>query len=489
MKTRQFLIWSLLLVSGIFIMTSCEKYIPGTGGKQDKFDVSVSENTTVPGAKITYETNDNQSALKYTPSSAGMKSGGSGIWIGETEVTYSLWKEVYEWSLDNGYEMTKKGMAGNATNLPDDHPVTTVAWRDAVVWCNAFTEYYNTFNGDKPDYSFAYTSGGDPVKNADRDNSALNNVNYNSNATGFRLPTNDEWYAAAKYNGTPDDYASGANANFENDGANSAVAWYRDNANSSTHPVAQKLSNDLGLYDMSGNVRELVYDKLSKHQGKFNDRGGAWNSNANKIIISESAPIEDHSNSYALGFRLARTMGDDTHEDIVIEENEGGSGAGDLTLGQGEGFFTFGGIEYPISQAVMLNYNIIGAELITVELVSEDIDIERENPGGFTGYGNHIFISVSTTDEDLIGGKTYRSNEFLMWGTAYTNANMDVYPWESDRSYVFAGNQILEVSKTGDTYTLDFTTDGTVLPTGEEIDLDLEYTGTITLWNAGEDFK
>jgi len=318
MRTNQLLKKSLLLLSAIIVLASCESLFHDKG--EDKFEVSVSDVQGVPGSKIAYSTPDNAIDLKFTPTSGSMKSsqhitGDNGIWIGETEVVFSLWKEVRDWAVNNGYNM-REGIAGNGSGATSEHPVTTVSWRDAVVWCNAFTEYYNAHNGDKPDYSFVYTYNGEPVMDSDLSNTNLDNVSDDMGATGFRLPTNDEWYAAASYENTPEDYASGATANYENEGANFAVAWYRKNSDSKTHPPRGKLANLLGLYDMSGNVRELVYDKLAKYEGKYNDRGGAWNSNANKIIISEGAPIEDHSNSYAVGFRLARTLGDDTHEDI-----------------------------------------------------------------------------------------------------------------------------------------------------------------------------
>lgn len=318
MRTNQLFKSSLLLLSAILVLASCESLLPGRN--QDKIEVSISDIQGVPGSKIAYSTPDNEMDLKFTPSSASMKSsqfitGDNGIWVGETEVVFSLWKEVRDWAIDNGYNI-REGIAGNGTGATPEHPVTTVSWRDAVVWCNAFTEYYNKFNGDKPDYSFVYTYNGNPVKDSDLSNTELDNVSDNMGATGFRLPTNDEWYAAASYEDTPEDYASGATADYENEGANNAVAWYRKNSDSKTHPPAGKLANLLGLYDMSGNVREIVYDKLAKYEGKYNDRGGAWNSNADKIAIGSGSPIEDHSNSYAVGFRLARTMGDDTHEDI-----------------------------------------------------------------------------------------------------------------------------------------------------------------------------
>ncbi len=118
-------------ISQTFFLTSCEKYLPGSGGK-DKFEVSVSENTDVPGAKITDSAGDNETVLKYAPSSAGMKSSESGIWMGETEVTHDLWKVIYDWAIKNGYRMTSKGIPGSSPDHAGDHPVSTVSWGDGA---------------------------------------------------------------------------------------------------------------------------------------------------------------------------------------------------------------------------------------------------------------------------------------------------------------------------------------------------------------------
>ena len=67
---------------------------------------------------------------------------------------------------------------------------------------------------------------------------------------GYRLPTEAEWEYAARSGGRDDRKWSGTNTE-------SAVAnygWYSSNSSSQTHTVGSKQANDLGLYDMSGNV-------------------------------------------------------------------------------------------------------------------------------------------------------------------------------------------------------------------------------------------
>jgi formylglycine-generating enzyme required for sulfatase activity len=68
----------------------------------------------------------------------------------------------------------------------------------------------------------------------------------------YRLPTEAEWEYAARSGGQSQEYSGGSDIN--------AVAWYAVNSGGTAHPVGQKQANGLGLYDMSGNVDELVSD-------------------------------------------------------------------------------------------------------------------------------------------------------------------------------------------------------------------------------------
>ena len=125
----------------------------------------------------------------------------SSYYIGETEVTQALWKAVMGY---NPSEFTG-----------DDLPVEQVSWND----CQTFISKLNALTG----------------KN-------------------FRLPTEAEWEFAAR-GGNQSRHTQYSGSSRIDD-----VAWYEDNSGLTTHPVKTKQPNELGIYDMSGNVYEWCQD-------------------------------------------------------------------------------------------------------------------------------------------------------------------------------------------------------------------------------------
>jgi formylglycine-generating enzyme required for sulfatase activity len=151
-------------------------------------------------------------------------------YIGKTEVTQALWKAV---------------MGSNRSYFKGDRkPVDDVSWND----CQTFISRLNAATG----------------KN-------------------FRLPTEAEWEFAARGGKNSKHYQYSGSNNLRD------VAWYDDNSNSTTHNVATKKPNELGIYDMSGNVWEWCsdwygdygsnaqYDPAGPNSG-YNRvrRGGSW---------------------------------------------------------------------------------------------------------------------------------------------------------------------------------------------------------------------
>ncbi len=160
-----------------------------------------------------------------------------------------------------------------------DHPVETVTWDEAVEFCRKLSEL-------------------EPEKAARR---------------SYRLPTEAEWeYACRAGSGTA--YCFGNDPTLLGQ-----YAWYKDNANSQTHPVGRLRPNAWGLYDMHGNVMEWCQDGYAEDYYKGSPkvdppgpadkerkvlRGGSWLM-ADRWCRSAHRDWFDHTNrSYQVGFRV-----------------------------------------------------------------------------------------------------------------------------------------------------------------------------------------
>ena len=183
----------------------------------------------------------------------------SSYFMGETEVTQALWKAV---------------MGSNPSHFKgDDLPVEEVSWND----CQTFLTKLNALTGRT-----------------------------------FRLPTEAEWeYAArggSKSSGTP--YSGSSNLD--------EVAWHYGNSDDKTHPVKTKKANELGLYDMSGNVREWCQDWDGSYGRRAQtnptgpssgscrvDRGGCWGYGPGYCHSSFRGYCTPGFSNNDLGFRLA----------------------------------------------------------------------------------------------------------------------------------------------------------------------------------------
>ncbi|MBR5639206.1 MAG: SUMF1/EgtB/PvdO family nonheme iron enzyme [Muribaculaceae bacterium] len=193
----------------------------------------------------------------------------SSYYIGQTEVTQELWVAVMG---ENPSWFNGSNHNGNyGTNLK--RPVEYVSWDD----CQEFIRRLNKKTGKQ-----------------------------------FRLPTEAEWeYAACGGNRSQVYKYSGSN----NIGD---VAWYHDNSGEQTHDVATKRANELGIYDMSGNVWEWCNDlygdysssSQSNPQGPASEsyrvsRGGSWDFDAKRCLVSYRSWFSADSRYFNLGVRLA----------------------------------------------------------------------------------------------------------------------------------------------------------------------------------------
>lgn len=194
----------------------------------------------------------------------------SDYYMGETEVTQALWKAVM-------------GYNNNPSNWQGDRlPVEKVSWTD----CNEFVSRVNSLLAEQLPQGYR-----------------------------FALPSEAQWEYAARGGQKPSGslYAGSNNVNF--------VAWYSDNSGSRTHEVKLKAPNELGLYDMSGNVWEWCEDWYSSSWYSDNVnwtdpvnafagsyrvlRGGSWNFNASSCRVSNrNLNTPGYRFSY-YGFRLA----------------------------------------------------------------------------------------------------------------------------------------------------------------------------------------
>jgi sulfatase modifying factor 1 len=228
--------------------------------------------------------------------------------MGKYQVTYNLWYAVYQWAVANGYSFANAGAGSGNT------PVTTVSWRDVIVWCNAYSQEA----GLTPCYTYLSAVIKDSTDATACDNAVCAWAN-----NGYRLPSEGEYQYAASYkdgtNWTPYNYASGAGADYTDAAACTTVAWYSANCGS-TQAVGGKTANTLGIYDMSGNVWEWCWDWYGtypstsiNYRGPASGsirmiRGGSFNYNPDYLQVGyrNYYHYPDYADS-SYGFRFART--------------------------------------------------------------------------------------------------------------------------------------------------------------------------------------
>jgi len=159
------------------------------------------------------------------------------FWIGKYEVTQQEWEII----------MTENPSVFNGKHKPVDN----VSWYDAVKFCNRLSE----------------REGLNPVYDINR-----YDVTCDFSKNGYRLPTEAEWEFAARGGLLSKGYLySGSNSHH-------SVAWFgTGEENAITHPVGKKEPNELGLYDMSGNVSEWCWDYYDVNFYRYCKFRNIWN--------------------------------------------------------------------------------------------------------------------------------------------------------------------------------------------------------------------
>lgn len=216
------------------------------------------------------------------------------FYIGKYEVTWGEWKAVRAQAAAYDYD----DIDGVGEGCADDHPVHYVSWYDALKWCNAKSE----MEGLTPVYRYngsTYRSG----------YPTHTDISQNLSANGYRLPQEAEWEFAARGGNATNGFT------FSGGDDLNAVGWYGDNSGGSacdfsrgrgTWPVGQKEANELGLYDMSGNVSEPCWDRNNDAR-RF--RGGSWSDVGGRSAVSNRINRGPGWESSISGFRLARSSG------------------------------------------------------------------------------------------------------------------------------------------------------------------------------------
>ena len=205
------------------------------------------------------------------------------FYIGKTEVTWGEWKTVRTWAVVNGYT----DLANVGQGLGDAYPVTHVNWHEVVKWCNARSEK----EGKTP----VYKNGGEVHRTG-----TVSDPQINSSANGYRLPSEKEWEFAARGGTQTQGYTySGSNDL-------SAVGWYNGNSGGAVKEVGKKQANELGIYDMSGNVWEWSGSLYPGYEGSYRViRGGGWGSYAEGCSVSYRDPDSPGNRDGYIGFRVA----------------------------------------------------------------------------------------------------------------------------------------------------------------------------------------
>jgi formylglycine-generating enzyme required for sulfatase activity len=230
----------------------------------------------VEGGTFTMGSNDGQRDEKPTHQVTL-----NGFFIGKTEVTQELWERV---------------MGSNPAYFKGSRkPMEQVSWYDAVEFCNKLSE--------KEGLQKAYRGSGSSIK-------------CDFNANGYRLPTEAEWEYAARGGNKSKGYKFSGSNTIGN------VAWYTVNSGDSTHEAGTKSPNELGIYEMSGNVWEWCWDwyggNYSASSSDTNPkgtnsgslrvlRGGSCNNVAESCRVANRGSDSPDYGYYNNGFRLARS--------------------------------------------------------------------------------------------------------------------------------------------------------------------------------------
>ncbi len=233
------------------------------------------------------------------------------FYMSKYECTNQQMADVMQWAYDQGLITASVDTVENADgatqellNLDDSdsqisysggtfsvdsgkgaYPCVEVTWYGAVAYCNYLSEQ----EGLTPAYD-------------------LSDWSLDVSADGYRLPGEDQWEYAAR--GGKD----GSDTEYSGSDILDEVGWYWENSDASGNsnfysgkgsmPVGQKAANELGIYDMSGNVWEWCQEWLEDNVGSYRVlRGGSWRRNASLFRVSNRSSYSPDGSNSNFGFR------------------------------------------------------------------------------------------------------------------------------------------------------------------------------------------
>ena len=239
----------------------------------------------------------------------------SSFFMGRYEVTNAQVAEVFQWAYDNSKvsanSSTVQNNSGNPQELldldgsgqisfsngtfsvdssKDDFPCVEITWYGSVAFCNYLSE--------KEDLTPCYD---------------LSNWSCDWSKNGYRLPTEAEWEYAARGG------SNGDNTRYSGSDTVDLVAWFFGNSGGHSHETGTKAANELGIFDMSGNVWEWCWDWYTSYPSRPQTnpygpesgtrrviRGGSWFNSEIRCCVSYRLSNYPDLSSISYGFRLVR---------------------------------------------------------------------------------------------------------------------------------------------------------------------------------------